>query len=118
MLLDGRTTRSCLLFAAQLDGTSIRTVESLAAPDGTLHPIQRAFVENHGLQCGFCTSGMLMSACELLDRTPLPEPADVPESISGNLCRCTGYQNIVRPVCAAGRLVAAENPNATTGADA
>jgi aerobic-type carbon monoxide dehydrogenase small subunit (CoxS/CutS family) len=107
VLLDGEATRSCLLFAAQLDGAAVRTVESLATPDGTLHPIQRAFTENHGLQCGFCTPGMLMAACELLERTPLPEPADVREALSGNLCRCTGYQNIVRSVCAAGPLLAA-----------
>ncbi len=122
VLLDGEATRSCLLFAAQLDGASVRTVESLAAADGTLHPIQRAFTENHGLQCGFCTPGMLMAACELLEHTPLPEPADVTESLSGNLCRCTGYQNIVRSVCAAGQLLAAADGTPTlhraaTGAD-
>ena len=121
VVLDGEATRSCLLFAAQLDGATVRTVESLANPDGTLHPIQRAFTENHGLQCGFCTPGMLMAASELLDRIPLPGPADVKESLSGNLCRCTGYQNIVRSVCAAGPLIAAENESAatvTTGAGA
>src|SRR6476661_2669673 len=74
VLVDGEPTRSCLVFAAQLDGATVRTVESLASPDGTLDPIQRAFTENHGLQCGFCTPGMLMAACELLDRIPLPEP--------------------------------------------
>jgi carbon-monoxide dehydrogenase small subunit len=115
VLLDGAATRSCLLFAAQLDGASVRTVESLATPDGRLHPIQRAFTENHGLQCGFCTPGMLMAACELLEHIALPEPADVQEALSGNLCRCTGYQNIVRSVCAAGRLITAE---ATSGAPA
>jgi aerobic-type carbon monoxide dehydrogenase small subunit (CoxS/CutS family) len=114
VLLDGETTRACLVFAAQLDGATVRTVESLAATDGTLHPIQRAFTENHGLQCGFCTPGMLMAACELLEHTPLPEPDDVTEAISGNLCRCTGYQNIVRSVCAAGRLLAAETGTPTT----
>ncbi|MQA16748.1 MAG: 2Fe-2S iron-sulfur cluster binding domain-containing protein [Pseudonocardiaceae bacterium] len=126
VLLDGETTRSCLLFAAQLDGSSVRTVESLARPDGSLHPIQRAFTENHGLQCGFCTPGMLMAACELLEHTPLPEPEDVKDALSGNLCRCTGYQNIVRSVCAAGRVLAtAENGShpasetaETTGASA
>jgi carbon-monoxide dehydrogenase small subunit len=108
VLVDGTATRSCLVFAAQLDGASVRTVESLAATDGTLHPIQRAFHENHGLQCGFCTPGMLMAACELLERTAEPDPDDVREALGGNLCRCTGYQNIVRSVCAAGRLMAAE----------
>jgi carbon-monoxide dehydrogenase small subunit len=90
------------MFAAQLDGAEVTTVESLANPDGTLHPVQRAFTENHGLQCGFCTPGMLMAACALLQHTPHPEPSDVREALSGNLCRCTGYQNIVRSVVAAG----------------
>lgn len=105
VIVDGTTTRSCLLFVAQLNGTSVKTVESLASPDGTLHPIQRAFTENHGLQCGFCTPGMLMSASALLAQTPLPDEDDVRESMSGNLCRCTGYQNIVKSVVAAGRLM-------------
>ena len=95
--------RACLIFAAQLDGASLTTVESLARPDGTLHPLQRAFTENHGLQCGFCTPGMLMAACALLDGNPHPDTEDVREALSGNLCRCTGYQNIVRSVCAAGQ---------------
>jgi carbon-monoxide dehydrogenase small subunit len=112
VLVDGEPTRGCLIFAAQLDGASITTVESLARPDGTLHPLQRAFTENHGLQCGFCTPGMLMAACALLDRNPHPEAEDVREALSGNLCRCTGYQNIVRSVCAAGRAPV------TAGADA
>jgi aerobic-type carbon monoxide dehydrogenase small subunit (CoxS/CutS family) len=107
VLVDGIATRSCLMFAAQLDGAEIRTVESLAAPDGTLHPIQQAFMQEHGLQCGFCTPGMLMAACELLEHTPLPGPDDVREALGGNICRCTGYQNIVNAVCAAGPLLAA-----------
>jgi carbon-monoxide dehydrogenase small subunit len=102
VLVDGEPTRSCLMFAAQLDGAEVTTVESLANPDGTLHPVQRAFTENHGLQCGFCTPGMLMAACALLQHTPHPEPSDVREALSGNLCCCTGYQNIVRSVVAAG----------------
>jgi len=105
--LDGRPTRACLLFAAQLDGCEITTVESLAGPDG-LHPVQKAFAENHGLQCGFCTPGMLMAACELLERVSVPDAEDVRESLAGNLCRCTGYQNIVRSVCAAGAAIAAD----------
>ncbi|MGD9527637.1 (2Fe-2S)-binding protein [Pseudonocardia sp.] len=104
--VDGRPARSCLMFAAQLDGCEVTTVESLAGPDG-LHPVQKAFAENHGLQCGFCTPGMLMAACELLERVPVPAPEDVRESLGGNLCRCTGYQNIVRSVCAAGAALAA-----------
>jgi len=106
VLVDGEAVRSCLLFAAQLDGAEVRTVESLAAPDGTLHPIQQAFTEHHGLQCGFCTPGMLMATVELLEHTPLPTPDDVREALGGNLCRCTGYQGIVRSVCAAGEAMA------------
>ncbi|RTL67701.1 MAG: (2Fe-2S)-binding protein [Pseudonocardiaceae bacterium] len=108
VLVDGAATRSCLVFAAQLDGATVQTVESLAGADGTLHPIQQAFHENHGLQCGFCTPGMLMGACELLERTTAPEPDDVREALGGNLCRCTGYQNIVKSVCAAGAALATE----------
>ncbi|HEX2102400.1 MAG TPA: (2Fe-2S)-binding protein [Solirubrobacteraceae bacterium] len=107
VLVDGEATRSCLMFVAQLDGAAVRTVESLAAADGTLHPIQQAFMQEHGLQCGFCTPGMLMAACELLEHTPMPEPDDVREALGGNICRCTGYQNIVNAVCAAGPLLAA-----------
>jgi aerobic-type carbon monoxide dehydrogenase small subunit (CoxS/CutS family) len=107
VLVDGEATRSCLMFAAQLDGAEVRTVESLAAADGTLHPVQEAFRQEHGLQCGFCTPGMLMAACELLEHTPMPGPDDVHEALGGNICRCTGYQNIVNAVCAAGPLLAA-----------
>ena len=107
VLVDGEATRSCLMFAAQLEGAEVRTVESLAAADGTLHPIQQAFTQEHGLQCGFCTPGMIMAACELLEHTPMPAPDDVREALGGNICRCTGYQNIVNAVCAAGPLIAA-----------
>ena len=110
VLVDGEATRSCLLFAVQLDGASVRTVESLAGPDGVLHPLQQAFTENHGLQCGFCTPGMLMAACALLERTPQPETQDIEESLSGNLCRCTGYQNIVRAVLSAASDLRGEGP--------
>jgi carbon-monoxide dehydrogenase small subunit len=106
VLVDGAATRSCLMFAAQVDGAEIRTVEALASPDGTLHPIQQAFTQEHGLQCGFCTPGMLMAALELLEHTPLPGPDDVREAMGGNICRCTGYQNIVNAVVAAGPLMA------------
>jgi carbon-monoxide dehydrogenase small subunit len=108
VLVNGEATRSCLMFAAQLDGADVRTVESLATASGELHPIQQAFTQEHGLQCGFCTPGMLMGACELLERVPEPDREDVEEALGGNLCRCTGYQNIVRSVCAAGRLMADE----------
>jgi aerobic carbon-monoxide dehydrogenase small subunit len=94
VLINGATARSCLIFASQLDGAKIETVESLGRVDN-LHPLQKAFWEKHGLQCGFCTSGMLMTAKELLDRNPSPTREEIREAISGNLCRCTGYQTIV-----------------------
>jgi aerobic-type carbon monoxide dehydrogenase small subunit (CoxS/CutS family) len=101
VLLDGRTVRSCLMFAIQANDRSVMTVEALAAPDGALHPIQEAFWEQHGLQCGFCTPGFLMTAYELLQASPVPTDEQIRSAISGNLCRCTGYQNIVRSVRAA-----------------
>jgi aerobic-type carbon monoxide dehydrogenase small subunit (CoxS/CutS family) len=113
VLVDGEATRSCLMFAAQVEGAEVRTVESLASADGTLHPIQQAFTQEHGLQCGFCTPGMIMAACELLEHTPLPEPEQVREALGGNLCRCTGYQTIVNAVCAAGPLLAASQGTLT-----
>jgi carbon-monoxide dehydrogenase small subunit len=103
ILLDGRSVRSCLLLAVQAEGHKLTTVEGLAAADGTLHPIQEAFWEHHGLQCGFCTPGFLMSACELLADNPTPAEREIREHLSGNLCRCTGYQNIVEAVQAAAR---------------
>src|SRR5213593_3906057 len=103
VLLDGRTVRSCLLFAPQAEGHEVLTVEGLEGPDGTLHPLQQAFHERHGLQCGFCTPGFLMSVIELLQSNPDPTDGEVRTWLSGNLCRCTGYQNIVDAV-----LVAAE----------
>jgi len=105
VLLDGKPARSCLLFAAQVNAADIRTVESLASADGTLHPIQQAFTQEHGLQCGFCTPGMLMAACALLEQTRDPDDGHIGDALSGNLCRCTGYQNIVRSVRAASRLL-------------
>jgi carbon-monoxide dehydrogenase small subunit len=105
VLLDGETVRSCLTFAVQADGRSVTTVEALASPDGTLHPIQAAFWEEHGLQCGFCTPGFLMTTYELLQANPAPTVDEIRDAIAGNLCRCTGYQNIVRAVqSAAGKL--------------
>jgi len=103
VLLDGRSVRSCLLFAVQAAGQEVTTVEGLAAADGTLHPLQKAFHDAHGLQCGFCTPGFLMAARELLDENPSPTESEVRTWLSGNLCRCTGYQNIVDAV-----LLAAE----------
>jgi aerobic-type carbon monoxide dehydrogenase small subunit (CoxS/CutS family) len=103
VLLNGDSVRSCLLFAVQLDGQSIETVESLGTPQN-LHPIQDAFRDCHALQCGFCTPGMLMSALDLLQKEPLATDEDIREGLSGNLCRCTGYVNIVRAVRAAASL--------------
>jgi carbon-monoxide dehydrogenase small subunit len=94
VLVDGRTARSCLMFAVQADGASITTVEGLGTPS-TMHPLQEAFREKHGLQCGFCTPAMLLTALELLDHDPNPSRDDIREAVSSNLCRCTGYQNIV-----------------------
>ena len=108
VLLDGETVRSCLTFAIQADGRSVTTVEALASPDGTLHPIQDAFWEEHGLQCGFCTPGFLMTTYELLQANPAPTVDEIRDAIAGNLCRCTGYQNIVKAVqSAASKLRAA-----------
>jgi aerobic carbon-monoxide dehydrogenase small subunit len=113
VLVEGAATRACLLLAVQANGRSVQTVESLARPDGALHPVQQAFTECHGLQCGFCTPGMLMAATELLAGNPTPEPEDVRAAMSGNLCRCTGYQNIVDSVCRAGELISRARTYAT-----
>ncbi|MCH7801039.1 MAG: (2Fe-2S)-binding protein [Chloroflexi bacterium] len=96
--LDGDAVKSCTVFAVQADGGEIMTLEGLAAADGTLHPIQEGFWEKHGLQCGFCTPGMIMSAHDLLSKNPNPTEAEIREGLSGNLCRCTGYHNIVKAV--------------------
>jgi len=104
ILLDGQAVRSCLLFAVQADGAEITTVESLGTPD-RLHPLQEAFRDHHGLQCGFCTPGILMSAVAFLRETPQPTEEQIREMLSGNLCRCTGYQGIVEAIQdAAGRI--------------
>ena len=97
VLLDGESVKSCTVLAAQASGHEITTVEGLAS-NGTMHPVQRAFHEQHGLQCGFCTPGMMMAAKALLDANPDPTEEDVRWALSGNLCRCTGYQNIVKSV--------------------
>ena len=104
VLIDGKTARSCLTLAVQADGADIRTVESLGTAEA-LHPIQQAFWEKHGLQCGFCTPAMLMSAVELLEANPQPSREDIVEAIGGNLCRCTGYQNIIAAVERAAELM-------------
>ncbi len=98
--VDGRSVKACTMLAVQAEGAEVTTIEGLAA-DGSLHPLQQAFHENHGLQCGFCTPGMIMSSLELLQRNPDPSEAEVREWLEGNLCRCTGYHNIVKSVLAA-----------------
>ena len=119
ILLDGEPVRSCLLFAVQIEGLDVTTVEGLATPSPagagatdtpveTLHPIQRAFHETHALQCGFCTPGILMTAAAFLAETPSPTREAIREAISGHLCRCTGYQNIVDGFVRAAELLAAE----------
>jgi carbon-monoxide dehydrogenase small subunit len=100
VLLDGAPVRACLLFAAQAEGADVRTVESLAGPDGTLSDLQQSFTEHHALQCGFCTPGFLMLAQGWLAENPEPDREEVREVVSANLCRCTGYQTIVDAVCA------------------
>jgi len=102
--MDGRTVRSCLMLAVQAEGHELRTVEGLASADGPLHPIQEAFSEKHGLQCGFCTPGFLMSVEELLRDDPDPTEETIRSRLSGNICRCTGYQNIVAAVRYAAEL--------------
>ncbi|MGA8657278.1 MAG: (2Fe-2S)-binding protein [Chthoniobacterales bacterium] len=97
ILLDGRAIKSCTAFAVQADGREIRTVEGVAS-NGKLHALQEGFKEEHGLQCGFCTPGMIMAACALLEKNPHPSEEQIRWGISGNLCRCTGYQNIVKAV--------------------
>jgi len=98
VLVDGESAKSCTMLAVQADGTEITTVEGLAPGPDEMHPMQRAFHEEHGLQCGFCTPGMVMAAVSLLDENPAPSEADVRLGLEGNLCRCTGYHNIVRAV--------------------
>jgi carbon-monoxide dehydrogenase small subunit len=98
--LDGEAVKSCTVLAVQADGAQVTTIEGLA-PDGGLHPLQTAFWEKHGLQCGFCTPGMIMTAADLLQRNPSPSEEEIRHGLEGNLCRCTGYQNIVEAVQAA-----------------
>ena len=98
VLLDGESVKSCTVLAAQADGHAVTTVEGLSGVDGELHPVQRAFREQHGLQCGFCTPGMIMASVSLLADNPKPTRQEVREALEGNLCRCTGYHNIVSAV--------------------
>ena len=99
--LNGEAVKSCTVLAAQADGQSVTTIEGMASADGELHPMQKAFMENHGLQCGYCTPGMVMAATSLLKEVPNPTEDDVRIGLEGNLCRCTGYHNIVKSVLAA-----------------
>ncbi|EIE99070.1 (2Fe-2S)-binding protein [Saccharomonospora glauca] len=101
VLLDGESVKSCTVLAAQADGHRVTTLEGLTGEDGQRHPLQRAFSEHHGLQCGFCTPGMIMAAASLLQENPRPTREQVREGLEGNLCRCTGYHNIVNAVIAA-----------------
>ena len=108
VLIQGQAVKSCTLFAVQVDGADITTIEGMAS-DGQLNPVQEGFWEKHGLQCGFCTPGMVVTATELLDRNPRPSETDIRHGLEGNLCRCTGYQHIVEAV-----EYAAEKRRATT----
>lgn len=98
VMMNGKAVKSCNVLLAQAAGSEVTTIEGLAAPDGTMHPMQAAFKECHGLQCGFCTTGMVMSAVDLCQRHPNASETQVREALEGNLCRCTGYQNIVKAV--------------------
>jgi aerobic carbon-monoxide dehydrogenase small subunit len=108
VLLDGVPVKSCTMFGVQADGRSVTTVEGLAGPGG-LHPIQAAFKEHHGLQCGFCTPGMMLTGAALIERNPAPTDDDVRWAISGQLCRCTGYMNIVKSIQAAAAATSGAN---------
>lgn len=101
--VDGEAVKSCTMLAAQADGATITTIEGMAGKDGSLHPMQKAFMENHGLQCGYCTPGMVMAATSLLKENPNPTEDDIRIGLEGNLCRCTGYHNIVKSVLAAAK---------------
>ncbi|WP_280269712.1 (2Fe-2S)-binding protein [Nocardia wallacei] len=117
VLLDGAAVRSCLIFAVQADGAELTTVEGIAGDDGELSPVQAAFRDEHGLQCGFCTPGFIVSVTAYLREHPNPTDAEIREALSGNLCRCTGYQGIVRAVRAAAESLeaqSADTPEPTT----
>ena len=111
VLLDGHSVKSCAMLAVQADGCAITTVQGLA--NGSWHPVQTAFHEQHGLQCGYCTPGMMLAAVDLLAENPDPSEAEIREGLEGNLCRCTGYQNIVKAVQSAAVALAAQKTGAT-----
>ena len=106
VLMDGQAVKACMVLAVQADGSQLTTIEGLAE-NGKLHPLQEAFWEKHGLQCGYCTPGMILAACHLLERNPNPTEAQIRHGLEGNLCRCTGYQNIVAAVKEAGKRMRA-----------
>jgi aerobic carbon-monoxide dehydrogenase small subunit len=112
VLLNGESVKSCTVLAAQANGQEITTAEGVISPDGEMSPVQKAFRENHGLQCGFCTPGMVMAATSLLNENPHPTEQEVREGLEGNFCRCTGYHNIVRAVLAAAEAQSAEGVSA------
>lgn len=99
--VNGKAVKSCTMMAAEADGAEITTIEGIAAPDGTLSRVQQAFQDHHGLQCGFCTPGMVMTATKLLEQNPTPTEAEIRHHLEGNICRCTGYHNIVKAIMAA-----------------
>jgi carbon-monoxide dehydrogenase small subunit len=105
--MNGKAVKSCSMLAMQAEGADIMTIEGVAKPDGTLHPMQAAFKENHGLQCGFCTPGMVMNAIDFAKRHPNASEQEVREALDGNLCRCTGYHNIVKSIMAGSKAMAA-----------
>ena len=107
--LDGEAVKSCTVFAVQADGSEVTTIEGIGSDDGALHPMQKAFHEMHGLQCGFCTPGMIMASIDLVNDNPDPTEDEVREGIEGNLCRCTGYQNIVKSVLWAAKKLRSES---------
>jgi aerobic carbon-monoxide dehydrogenase small subunit len=109
VLIDGQSAKSCSVLAVQVDGAEVTTIEGLAT-DGELHPVQRAFHEQHGLQCGYCTPGMILASVDLLKANPTPTDEEIRHGLEGNLCRCTGYQNIVRAVRSASESMAAGTP--------
>ena len=110
--LDGKSVKSCTVFAVQAEGSQVLTIEGMVKADGSLHPLQQAFHEHHGLQCGFCTPGMIMRAHRLLQEKPNPTDEEIRWGISGNLCRCTGYQNIVKAIRAAAEMLSGSQKEA------
>jgi aerobic carbon-monoxide dehydrogenase small subunit len=109
VLVDGESVKACTMLAAQADGRSVTTIEGMSGADGAMHPLQDAFHRNHGLQCGYCTPGMIMAAASYLEENPNPTEEEVREALEGNLCRCTGYQNIVASILdAAGQMTDAK----------